>query len=356
MGLPTSDLCATRLPELCEAAGADLEGLIAALPTMAEYERLLSNIKELADATVSRASPASRKADSMLTKRGSGPWTDLLERDQAQSHSRVPAAGLVDQSPQQYGDYAPNEEDAAVYGVQALNADSSSSNNVIDVYTTTVPRRSRAQDGKDKLTSQQQAEQEAATREQASARSLLRELNQHLRLMRTAQGRGEERGDKSGDKSEGGAKKAASTEAGLATAWVLMERVRELVSIGLGDDEDDDGTAGLQMTTTLSAATDVFSVPSLDSEGQVSTGAGRKEAPLVQVGTLMLTEDEMHRTSAGHSAEQMSLQQAMRSALMSEVAQAQQGSGGGAGGFSAFAAALQGRRAETTFGDDDDDD
>jgi urease gamma subunit len=130
-----------------------------------------------------------------------------------------------------------------------------------------------------------------------------------------------------------------------------MERVRELVAVGLDDDKDN-GTAGVQMTTTISVVTDVedsaLTVPSLECEGQVSARAGTKVAPLVQVGTLMLTEDELHRTSDGHNAEQASQQQAMRAAFMSEVAQAQQGDGGV---LSAFAAALHARRVETTFGD-----
>jgi hypothetical protein len=255
------------------------------------------------------------------------------------------------QSPQQYGDDAPGEEETAVSGAHALSAHAGSSSNVIDVYTTTVPRHSRAKAGTMKLTQEEHADQEAAARERASARTLLRELNQHLRLMRTAQVRGDGLGSGSGDE------KAASAAAGLATARVLMERVRELVSLGL-DDGEDDGTTGLQMTTTISAVAEIedsaLTVPSVESEGSTSTGTGARVTSLVQVGTLMLTEDELHRTSAGHAMEQVSLQQATRAAFMSEVAQAQQGGGGG-GGLSAFAAALQGRRVKATFGDDDSD-
>jgi hypothetical protein len=337
--------CASDLPDLCAAASADIACTINALPTAMEYENVLSNIAELALATASRTTPAQRRADALLQGSGANPSLALLEREGPVYHRTVPSSDMAIEQ-QQYGDYAPGEEEAAVPGVHALSTAMSSSSNVIDVYTTTIPHRSQTKVGRDKLSAQEQADQEAATRGRASARSLLRELNQHLRLMRTAQVRGEGSGEGGGD--------AGSAAAGLATARVLMERVRELVSVGL-EDGAEDGPVGVQMTTTLSAAADLeegsLAVESTEGEDPASSAGGR-EAPLVQVGTLLLTEDELQRTNIAQSAEQVRQQQAMRAAFMSEVTQTQQGCGGGR---TAFAAALAGRRVEATFGDDDSD-
>jgi hypothetical protein len=292
-----------------EEALTELESLLLTLPTVSDFAILLQHMHELADCLATATSPAERRRMAVETASRELNGGSTLE---PQPHSaRVPAVDCLrsaegaDGSAGEFGDKI-EDTTSSVQDSAVLGKESSA---VIDVYTTVMPRVT--------VDSRRAAPAEAlnGSGERSTARSVLKELHQHLRLLRAP---------------------VEGSPSGGVGAAMRMERVRELVPTVV------DGS-GMRQT---GEAVEVKVHSELVQEELPVDAAPSKAPTLVRVGTLLLTPEEA--AGLGVHGGGGSLQAAAAHAnFASEMLLAP----GESGIVSEFARAMQARRIEASLGD-----
>jgi hypothetical protein len=292
-----------------EEALTELEASLSTLPTVSDFSVLLQHMHELADCLATATSPAERRRMAVETTSREPSGGNRLE---PQLHSaRAPTVDCLrsaegaDGSANEFGDQL--EEVPSPLAGNTVPAQEGSA--VIDVYTTVVPRVT--------VDSRRAAPAEAqnGSGERSTARSVLKELHQHLRLLRTPVG--------------------SSASAGGGAA-VRMERVRELVPTVV------DGSGMRQAGEAV-----VVKVHSELVQEELPVESTPSKAPaLVRMGTLLLTPEEA--AGLGVQGGGGNLQATVVHAnFASEMLLAP----GESGIVSEFARAMQARRVEASLGD-----
>jgi hypothetical protein len=292
-----------------EQAVSELESSLSTLPTVAEFAGFLQDMHELAACLATATSPAQRRRMAVeATSRepsGGNTFTPQLHA------ARVPTVGCLrsaEGADGAGGEYGDKVEDTAssLLDSAVLGKESSA---VIDVYTTVVPRVT--------VDSRRAAPAEApnGSGERTTARSVLKELHQHLRLLRAP--------------VEGSA-------AGGGGVVVRMERVRELVPTAA----DDSGVRDTGETVVVKVHSELV------QEELPADSTPSKAPALVRVGTLLLTPEEAAGLGVQDGGGNMQATAALAN-FASEMLLAP----GESGIVSEFARAMQARRVEASLGD-----
>lgn len=325
-----------------------VEAMVSSLPTHREFESLCESLLCLVAATKNGLTPVLLKHVLASTSQdhSAGTTTDtrLRDEDSGEASMNLGArnAGLH-KNLFEDGETAPATGDmphSNNVGNTGIDND-----NIIDIFTTTVPARSVR---KDKKSSAMEAMDAAAVqRERAHALLLLRELGQHMRRVQAV----------------------GTTEGGGGRT---MERVRQIVA----DDNDGDVDAvGVRIETQLQPANlpeignEHHAAPQSqesDYEGDEKLGCIGEQEKMYRLGTVLLSADELrslqtprnnntahtgstrYKTHESSADSKLTVQDSERRAIFSEMFKVNVAGGHG----SAFGAALLGRRHEAAFGDD----
>jgi hypothetical protein len=292
-----------------EEALTELESSLLTLPTVAEFAELLQHMHELADCLATATSPAERRRMAVETTSmepsGGNRLESQLSSAKAPTVDCLRSAEGADGSAGEFGDKIEDSASSPLDSAVPIQEGGA----VIDVYTTVVPRV--AVEGRRTTP----AEALNGSGERSTARSVLKELHQHLRLLRAPVG--------------------SSACAGGGAA-VRMERVRELVPTVV------DGSGMREAGDTV-----VVRVHSELVQEELPVESTPSKAPtLVRMGTLLLTPEEA--AGLGVQGGGGSLQATeVHANFASEMSLAP----GENGIVSEFARAMHARRVEASLGD-----
>jgi hypothetical protein len=350
----------------------DIELLLGGLPSVRDFEALCDDLHLLQAASVANTTPALYKQS--LADRTVPTAAQRVTEVSISSNSTLKMRARNGQDTQSVYEESTTQGESTTF--PALNKlDPATTGTILDVYTTTVPRRAVVQ----RKTEVSAADMAAVVRERSQAKLLFRELNQHLRRVHApAQAPPAGTGDSTAD---------ARSTVPLVGQYTL-ERVRHITSRQ---------TATSDMSEPLTART-AETTEAEDAELQIETnftqidtsalelcqasdsededtphGVGAvREEKTYRVGTVLLTEPEMRAASQTTSTSTLpvndvkgfheEMRQALRGmASTTHVAGAPQHDGtvSGSSGcglslpVSAFALAMRSNHLqEAAFGDD----
>eukprot|EP01032_Pedospumella_encystans_P007824 gene7824-9332_t len=321
-----------------------VELLLAGLPTLRDFELLCEELQLLREASLKGITPAQCKLGRMKTT-GSVVTQDL---SQNVSRSGADIAGELGESHLRYhatqGMYeAQNGASEALPTTSMSSLDPSHTSNILDVYTTIIPRRAT----KTKKAAIDPVDAAMAAQERAQAKKLFRELNQHLRRMHQPLVAAE---DASSSANQVGV--VHIPPAGCYT----QQRVR---NIGTTEPENGDFADEVEVQIETNFTQVDPSALGLCEDSDSESEEHRQESPkgaevkAHRDGSMLLTTDELQAASIlspTHAA--LEFQNEMRQALMGMQRAAPAGGQQGLP-LSAFASALRSNHLqEATFGDE----
>eukprot|EP01032_Pedospumella_encystans_P008035 gene8035-9574_t len=320
-----------------------VELLLAALPTLRDFELLCEDLQLIREASVKGISPAQCKLDRSETT-----GFDLTQnKNENNTHSNLMLDEKLGATHQRehstQGVYEAHNGASEAWIPSTSSLDPSHIGNILDVYTTIIPRRAT----KTKKAAIDPVDAAMAAQERVQAKKLFRELNQHLRRMHQPPVAAED--------ASSGANQVGVVHIPVAGCYT-QQRVR---NIGTTEPENGDFPDEVEVKIETSFTQVDHSTLELcedsDSEPEVRRQESSKgaEVKTYRVGSVLLTTDELQAAGSlipSHSVQEF--QNEMRQALLGLQRAAPAGGQQGLP-LSAFASALRSNQLhEATFGDE----